>query len=243
MSRIPSIGSIPKTSITKILNDQTALCSSDPERFIKAISYVVRIYYGLNVDTEKDQSKKAELAEVFAVFRNTVFTKYPKMTFEQFNLIHSESVIEKRQGISLTVDELINPIASYYVKIQFVLNERNVILKQEQEKAEIEQKKEAHKKESIELYLECVKTDGIWKGEFYHASTFAEEQFKDRFSDDEKKEIYHEAWYKVKELEAQQKLAHIDSVAFNTPVPTNYQMFCQYLTTRACQKGMPIILE
>lgn len=236
------MGSIQKTSISKILNDQTALCISDPDRFIKAVSYITRIYYGLNVDSEKDPAKKMELVDVFSVFRNKVFEKHPKMTFEQFNLIYSDTIIEKKQGVALTVDELMSPIASYYAKIQFVLSKKESILREQNEKAEIEAKKQAHKDESIRLYIECVNSDKVWKGEFYHASVFAEESFKHRFTKEEKDAIYKEAWNKVRELEAVQKMALIDSIEHLTPVPNNYQMFCQYLTTEACKRGFEIIV-
>jgi hypothetical protein len=223
------------------LNDQTVLCTSDPDRFIKAVSYVVRIYYGLNVDSEQNPTKKAELAEVFAVFRHQVFSQYPKMTFEQFNLVHSDSVIIKREGVSITVDELMHPIASYYAKIQFVLNERNVILREQQEEAEKERKKQAFKNESIRLYIECVKS-GEWTGTPFQAMVFAKESFAHRFTQPEKDNIYTEAKQKVKELTAQQNLASIDSIAFNTPVPNDVQMFSQLIVIEACRRGLEIIV-
>lgn len=236
------MGSIPKTSITKILNDQTALCISDPDRFIKAVAYITRIYYGLNVDSEKDPAKKMELVDVFSVFRNKVFEKHPKITFEQFNLIYSETVIEKRQGVALTVDELMSPIASYYAKIQFVLSKKESILRQQNEANEIEAKKEAHKNESIDLYLKCVNSDNIWTGTAFQAAVIAKESFAHRFTQEEKDRMYHEAWHKVRELEAQQKIAHIDSIEFNTPVPNNIQMYSQVLTEEACKRGFEIIV-
>lgn len=242
MNLIPSMGSIPKTQITKLLNDNTKECLTDPERFIKAISYITRIYFGLNVDSEKDHAKKSELAEVFSVFRTQVFTRYPKMTFEQFNLIYSETVIEKRQGVALTVDELMHPVASYYAKIQFVLSKKESILREQNEQAEIEAKKQAYKDESVHLYIDCVNSDKIWTGTAFHASVFAEESFKHKFTDEEKKSIYSDAWHKVRELEAERKTALMDSIPFNTPVPNNYQMFCQYLTHEACKRGFEIIV-
>lgn len=242
MSLTQGMSSIPRTSITKILNDQTTPCISDPDRFIKAVSYITRIYYGLNVDSEKDTNKKMELVDVFSVFRNKVFEKYPKITFEQFNLIYSETVIEKRQGVALTVDELMHPVASYYAKIQFVLSKKESILREQNEQAEIEAKKQAHKDESIRLYAECVNSDKIWTGTAFHASVFAEESFKHKFTDEEKKSIYSDAWHKVRELEAERKTALMDSIPFNTPVPNNYQMFCQYLTQEACKRGFEIIV-
>lgn len=243
MSRIPGMGSIQKMSITKILNDQTSLCISDPDRFIKAVSYIVRIYYGLNVDSEQNPSKKAELAEVFSVFRNQIFVKYPKMTFEQFNLIHSDSVIIKREGVSITVDELMHPVASYYAKIQFVLNERNVILKEEQEKAELEAKKQAFKDESIQLYIDCVTSDGIWKGTAFQASSFAKESFAHRFSQPEKNNFFAKSKKEVEELSAKQNLSLMDGIPFDIPVVNEVQMFSQIIVTEACKRGLEIIIS
>lgn len=225
---------IPKTAIAKLLNDQTALCSSDPGRFTKAIGYVIRVYYGLKIENVEE--------ETILLFQNTLFAKYPNMTFEQWNLIHVESVIEKKQGVSLTVDELMHPVASFYAKIQFVLSKKESILRQQNEADEIEAKRQAHKKESIELYLKCVNSDKVWTGTVFQAASFAEEQFKDRFKKEDKDAIYQEAWNKVRELEAKQKLALMDSIEHLTPVPNNYQMFCQYLTTEACKRGFEIIV-
>ena len=242
MSLNQAIGIIPKTSILKILNDQTSLCNSAPDRFIKAISYITRIYYGLNVDSEKDTAKKMELVDVFSVFRNKVFEKHPFMTFEQLNLIYSESIIEKRKGVALTVDELMSPIASYYAKIQFVLQERNIVLRERLEKEEIEAKKQAHHDESIKIYVECVCDDGIWKGTPYHANVFAKESFAHKFKQSEKNEFYEESKQKVKELESQRKVALNDGIEWNIPIPNDIQMFSQLIVTEACKRGYEIIV-
>lgn len=242
MSLIQGIGSIPKTSITKILNDQTALCSSDPDRFIKAVAYITRIYYGLNVDSEKDQAKKMELVDVFSVFRNKVFEKHPKMTFEQFNLIYSETVIEKRQGVALTVDELMHPVASFYVKIQFVLSKKESVLREQNEEAEKESKRQAHYDESVNLYIECVNSDKVWKGTAFQAMVFAKESFAHRFTQPEKDRLYADAKQLVKELNAKRTYSEQEGVAFLEPVPNDVQMFSQLIVTEACQRGFEIIV-
>ncbi len=238
------MGSIPKTLISKILNDQTEKCTSNPDRFIKALTYMVRVYYGLNVDSERDPVKKNELLEVFTLFRNQVFTKFPQMTFEQFNLIHSESKIEKRQGVGLTVDELMHPMASYYAKIQFVLNERNVVLKKEQEKAIEELKKSDFKKEAVELYIKCVNSDGIWTGTCFQASVFAKESFAHRFEQSEKDKFWKLAQEQHAESEAKRNLNVIDQVGFldSLPVPSAQYLFCQIIVIEACKRWLEIII-
>lgn len=234
MNNIPTMKAIPKTAIAKLLNDQTALCSSDPGRFTKAIGYVIRVYYGLKIENVEE--------ETILLFQNTLFAKYPNMTFEQWNLIHVESVIEKKQGVSITVDELMQPVSSYYAKIQFVLSKKESILREQKEQAEIEERKQAHKEESIRLYIECVNGDGVWKGTPFHANVFAKESFAHRFTQPEKDSLYAEAKQQVKELEAKRKLSFADGMSFNEPIPDPVQMFSHLIVTEACKRGFEIIV-
>ena|GEM_PF-4354524 len=223
-----------KTVITKLLNDETPLCITDQVRVLKAFAYIVKVYFGLNTDTVSD--------EVYELAFKQIKEKYPNLTFEQLNLSYSETTFEKKQGVSLTVTELMQPVALFWVKTQFILHQSDKIKRELDEENEKEAKIQAHYDEAIRLYIECVNSDKFWKGEFFHASVFAEDSFKHRFTKDEKDKIYKEAWDKVRELEAQQKTALIDKIPFTIPIPTNYQMFCQYLTTEACKRGLEIIV-
>lgn len=196
---------------------------------------ICRVVFGINPESVEDDNLRR------AIF-HAICERFIGITINDIQEAFSRHEPSEKVYV-LSRKDFLEPIEKYFNKKNIVKSELKKQLEELNEATQHEQKKEAHKKESIELYLEGVRTDGIWKGEFYHASTFAEEQFKDRFSDEEKKKIYHEAWYKVKELTAQQNLASQEGNPFNTPVPTNYQMYCQYLTTKACQKRMPIIIE
>lgn len=229
------MGSVPKTAIVKLLNDNTVACSIDPDRFTKALTYVIRVYYGLVPENVE--------AETILGFRNTLFLKYPKLTFEQWNVIHLESTIKKIQGVSLTIDELMAPIVSYWPKIQFVLDKMGSVTRQHQEESEIEARKKQHKKESIELYLKCVNSDKVWTGTAFQANVFAKEMFAHRFPQPEKDSLYSQAKQLVKELEVKRNLALQDSIAFNEPVPDAVQMFSQLVVMEACKLGFEIIID
>lgn len=196
---------------------------------------ICRVVFGMNPESVEDDNLRR------AIF-HAICERFIGITINDIQeafLRHEPS----EKVYVLSRKDFLEPIERYMTKKNIIKSELKKQLEMAKDVEIHEQKKQDHKKESINIYLECVNSDGIWRGEFWHASTFAEESFKDRFKKEEKDAIYKKAWNKVRELEAQQKLAHVDSIAFNTPVPTNYQMFCQLLTEEACKRKIPVILD
>jgi hypothetical protein len=223
-----------KTVISKLLTDETPLCITDQVRVLKAFAYIVKVYFGLNTDTVSD--------EVYELAFKQIKDKYPNLTFEQLNLSYSETTFEKKQGVSLTVTELMQPVALFWVKTQFILHQADKIKLEMNEEAEKESKRQAHYDESVKLYIECVNSDKVWKGTAFQAMVFAKESFAHRFTQPEKDRIYSDAKQLVKELNAKRTYSEQEGVAFLEPVPNDVQMFSQLIVTEACRRGLEIIV-
>lgn len=211
---------------------------------VKAFSYVIKVYFGINPDVlpqEKNENGE-DRNIIISLACKTLLEKYPAMTFEKLNLSYSEEQTDKKQGISLTIDELMHPVALFWRKCEFIRIESEKIKRELDEEAEIEARKQAHKDESIRLYIECVNSDRVWKGTPFHANVFAKESFAHRFDQSEKDFLYGEAKRMVRELEARRNLALIDSIAFNEPIPDPVQMFSHLIVTEACKRGFEIIV-
>lgn len=196
---------------------------------------VCRVVFGINPEAVEDDNLRR------AIF-HAICDRFIGITINDIQEAFSRYEPSEKVYV-LSRKDFIEPIEKYFAKKNIVKSEVKKQLEEANEVMQHEQKKEAHKKQSIQLYIECLKTDKVWKGQFWHASTFAEEQFKDRFKKEEKDALYREACQQVKELEAKQKVASEMGNDFTIPIPTNYQMFCQLITTKACEKAMPVILD
>lgn len=226
---------LQRTVISQLLNDKTALCTSDQRETFKAFAFAIKVYFGI---TPKTVEK-----EVYELGFKQIQEKYPNITFEQLNLSYSEGSFEKKQGVSLTVTELMYPVALFWQKTQFVLHHADKIKREEEQKAEIEAKRQAFKDEAIRLYIQCVNSDKIWIGTAFQANVFAKESFAHRFSQPEKDQFFSQAKWEVKELTAKQNLSLMDGLAFDIPVVNEVQMFSQIVVTEACKRGFEVIIE
>jgi hypothetical protein len=169
--------------ISKILNDKSPKVSQDIDRFMKALNYIVECYYGLKFDKLN--------SDLFRLTTVKVMEMYPHFSFVDLDLAYSDVIIEKRQGTTLTRDELLKPINEYHRKKTIVLHEAQkveaeVIKKMASEKLEAE-----FLDHSIQIYNEDLKNKELeYSGTVFQASTFAKSQFSERFTQTEKNRIF-----------------------------------------------------
>jgi hypothetical protein len=212
------------------LNDKSELVLSDAPRTVKAFNYIVRVYYGLNPDTEK-------FDDVILSTISKINLKYPSLTFEQLNLSYSETTIEKKQGVSLSEGELIAPIAS--------LHQKSVIIRKESERMEIEkrnlelkqQEENKFRAEAIDLYNQCL-PNKKWTGTPFQSATFAE-CFKDDFTREEKDAIFERCRLIRRKLKnrADMNVFHLASLV------SEKHLFFQKITHEAIKKGLKLKIE
>lgn len=195
---------------------------------------VCRVVFGINPEAVEDDNLRRAIFHAICERFIGITVNDIQEAFSRYEPLEKVYVLSRK--------DFIEPIERYWTKKSIIKSELKKQLEDVDSDANVESKRQAHKSESQQLYIQCAKADGIWTGTAFQAASFAEESFKHRFTKEEKDSIYKEAWHKVKELEAKQKLALMDSIEHLTPVPSNYQMFCQYLTLEACKRGFEIIV-
>lgn len=223
---------LPKSAILKLCNDDTEVVKNNNDRALKALSYIVKVYYGINAETVD--------LDVYMSILDEIHRKYPALTFEQLNLSYSSSVISKRVGVGITKGELIEPVALFHVKIQLLLSE---VEKQKQKLKEIEvekQKKIDFKLESEELYLECLENSTEWKGTPFQASSFAH-NFAGWFHQEEKDIIWAECIEKAKEMRMNTSNKLHDFIP-DFPISEKH-LFCDRIVRLALERKFKLIVE
>lgn len=222
---------MPNAAITKLLNDNSEMCANNTPRLTGALSYIVKVYFGLNPDN-------GNLDEVFALSTQRITSRFPELTFEQLNISFSEAETTKREGVSLTVDELCGPIASFVRKIAIIRES----IKEETQKEENERiEKEAAEKfkaESRDLYLECLNGDKIWTGTEFQAHTFAY-TFAERFTQKQKDEI----WQESKREFFQRREAINQNDPFALPPPPPEKIFSRMIVEEALRQEMFVVVD
>ena len=223
---------LPKTVITRLLNDETPLVINDHHRALKAFSYIVKVYYGLNAETVELDVYEAVLKEIK--------DKFPNLTFEQLNLSYSESVILKRQGVSITKGELVDPVALFWQKTQVVIHEAEKLKRQTDEELTKQQEITRFKQGSMELYHKCLTEKTGWTGTPFQASSFAD-NFAHRFLKSEKDEL----WELCKKEAQRQKIEAANSVqGFLTELPvSDKHLFCDNIVRMALERGIQLIVD
>lgn len=177
---------VGKSVIVKILSDKSKLIISDIDRLQKALQYIVECYYGLKFDKLNQ--------DLFRLVSARVIQNYPNFTFSDLDMAFSEVIIEKKQGTTLTRDELMKPIEEFARKKIMILNEVEKMENEFQEKS-FEKKKEIEFfNESIEIYKDDLAKGNLeYSGTAFNAATFARLKFAERFTQEEKNKIFADA--------------------------------------------------
>lgn len=207
------------------------MCANNTPRLTGALSYIVKVYFGLNPDN-------GNLDEVLALATQRITSRFPELTFEQLNISFSEAETTKREGVSLTVDELCGPIASFVRKIAIIRES----IKEETQKEENERiEKEAAEKfktESRDLYLECLNGDKIWTGTEFQAHSFAY-TFADRFI----QQVKDGFWAEAKREYYQRREAINQNDSFALPPPPPDKIFSRMIVEEALRRNMFISID
>lgn len=230
MDRI-QVSRISKTAISRLLNDKSEFVIDNRIRLVKALSYVCRVYYGLNLENQKYD-------DVIEMTVNTIIQKYNGVTFEMLNVAYSEIEIEKKEYVSLTVRELIGPIEVMTKRMSVIQQEIEKTKQKETEiqKAEIE--KQRFKSESEQMYLDHF-NNGLaeWTGSDFQANQFAM-CFKEQFSQERKNELWINAQREFKE-----RNALFNDGAIELPPPPERFIFSRMIVNEALSNRKMLILE
>jgi len=137
--------------------------------------------------------------ELFQLALLALPNRFKGITIQDIRNSYFETEIIKREYVSLTRDELLQPISDYWTKKQNLIQQLKLI-EVEQDKIALEKRKEIDfYNEARDLYKESLK-GGEWLGDMFQAKVLAR-PFWDALYLDERKEIQMIATEKVKEAQ------------------------------------------
>lgn len=222
---------ISTTSLMKMLQDSEPI-TANPKEVMELMVKAARVLFGVSVDDEKVHP------DLWRVSYAWIAERCIGLTVNDVRNAYNDAVIEKRQFVSITRDELTSPIMDYFKKKQMVLSER---LKAEQtilESQQVEKDAQTFRNEAIELYKKCLESKK-WTGTEFQAHSFAR-MFADSFSQDFKDEVWKDSkreYLKRKEAFTGQ------SDPFALPPPSPERIFSQKIVEEACKRGFLVVID
>lgn len=160
-------------------------CSLDTKsEIISQLIKITSILYGLRPENLHE--------DFFPACFKAICERFPLLTAKDIGRIFSSAQIKKKQGTSLTRDELIQPIVGYYNSKLRVIGE---IQKLKREEEEFLKRVQEHENEAFRLYLDFLKQDSVeWPFEMAgFALTIAKNHFTNYFKQEEKENLAAEA--------------------------------------------------
>jgi hypothetical protein len=137
--------------------------------------------------------------ELFQLALLALPNRFKGITIQDIRNSYFETEIIKREYVSLTRDELLQPIADYWTKKQNLIQQLKLI-EVEQDKILIEKQKEIDfYNQARELYKESLNA-GEWLGDMFQAKVLAR-PFWEVLYMDERKQMQLQATEKVKEAQ------------------------------------------
>ena len=137
--------------------------------------------------------------ELFQLALLALPNRFKGITIQDIRNSYFETEIVKREYVSLTRDELLQPIADYWTKKQNLIQQLKLI-EVEQDKIALEKQKEIDfYNEARDLYKESLK-GGEWLGDMFQAKVLAR-PFWDALYIEERKQIQMLASEKVKDAQ------------------------------------------
>lgn len=182
-----NLPNISRTTAEIMLSDSEAVrgCSLDTKAaIISQLIKITSILYGLRPENLHE--------DFFSACFKAICERFPLITVKDIGKIFSSAQIEKKQGTSLTRDELLQPIQSYYNSKLALIGE---IKRLKQEEEERQKNILEHENKAFRLYLELLKQDSVeWPFENAgFALTIAKNHFTNYFNQTEKEILASEA--------------------------------------------------
>lgn len=179
--------------MTLIEPKQDLVCN-DPKRLFNALTFVIKGYFGLLPD-------KVD-AEIIAKVESEIIKRYPWLTFDQLNSAYIDPMVVKKEGVALTIPEMLNPIENLAKKkavVDLVLLSENQSI---EERNRIKQEAIEFRRSCEKLYLDCLNGEKIWTGNEIQAHQIAG-AFNDVFTNEKKLEFEKQARREYRERKEQ----------------------------------------
>ena len=180
-------------------------CAEDQSATIALLIKFTQVLYGLRVENLS--------VELWQASFESICERFKDITIQDVQLAFRYSQIEKKAYQTLTRDELLEPIQTYWTGKLVLIAEINHFQNLSKEENEAIDKEMRFKEASKQKYFDCLET-GKWTGDEAEANSIAR-NFRDVFS----QEIKNEIWLKAKQEYAKRKIdaEKISSVFLSIP--------------------------
>lgn len=176
------------------------------------------------VDSEKATDQPAKAIEIFYLVSTSIFgikpenvnkelfqlvlmvlpQRFPGITIQDIRNAYFENVITKKEFVSLTRDELLQPISIYWNKKQNLKQQIKLIEMENEKEQQAKQKEIDFYNQARDLYKESLKA-GEWIGDMFQARVIAR-PFYDSLYQNERNHLKSIVSDEVKELKIQSAL-------------------------------------
>lgn len=183
-----------------ILRTLALLMLQESEPVENAPDKVIELFYLASSSIFGVRSENLN-TELFQLALLALPTRFKGITIQDIRNSYFETEIVKKEYVSLTRDELLQPISEYWTKKQNLMLQIQLI-EAEQEKQAIEKQKEIDFYNTARNLYKSSLEGRVWLGDMFQAKVLAR-PFWDALYQDERKEIQLLATEKVKEAQIQ----------------------------------------
>lgn len=142
--------------------------------------------------------------ELFQLVLMVLPQRFPGITIQDIRNAYFENVITKKEFVSLTRDELLFPVSTYWTRKQNLLQQIKLIEMENEKQQQEKQKEIDFYNEARDIYKESLKA-GEWLGDMFQARVIAR-PFYDSLYQNERAHLKLIASDEVKELKIQSAL-------------------------------------
>jgi len=213
-----------------MLNEADPITKS-PEITIEILGKATGLLFGLKKENLHEDLYRTTFAKISELFIG--------ITIQDVKNAYNDAVVEKKAFTTLTRDELIQPIKDYWAKKQVVKSEFSKVEKKVLEEIENKTQRENFKKNSFDLYLQCLENGSKWTGTPMQANVFAK-NFKDMFSQEIKDKVWKDAQREF--LESKEIFTTNPIAGMLPPIPAE-MIFSRMIVDQALVRKFKLIID
>ena len=196
-------------------------CKDSQSETIDLLIQFTQVLYGLRVENLPVALWQASFEAICERFNG--------ITIQDIQLAFRYSQIEKKAYQTLTRDELLEPIQTYWTGKLVLIAEINHFQNLSKEENEAIDKEMRFKEASKQKYFECLET-GKWTGDEAEANSIAR-NFRDVFS----QEIKNEIWIKAKQEYSKRKIEAETISNFFLSIPCAEHIFSRLIIEKCIE--------
>lgn len=172
------------------------LAANVPDKTIEIFYLVASSIYGIRPDNVS--------TEMFQLAFIALKDRFKGITIEDVRLAYFNSVIVKKEFVSLTRDELLEPISDYWMKKENLKDQIKLAEIEKQKEIQIKQEEIEFRNKAKQCYINSLNM-GEWQGDMFQAKVIAR-GFWDSLYLEDRKDLQERATEEIKSLQRQAKV-------------------------------------